>query len=149
MPEPYRVPSKLPVEAVKTFQVLAPISTHFRAATCAEAGCGKHEHGWVSPIDESTELGKQQAWYIRNRSGRRYTEDRNQMAGLTAFVFEAGQECFAQHQVRLERPEFFIVRDGDWRGNPTGHRHQHNNAADFVDEFATHQQVLADAIERG
>lgn len=149
MREPTRIDPKLPVEAVKTFQIAAPLSTHFRPSTCEEAGCGKHREGWLSLIDEGTDLGKKQAWYIRNQSGRQFKEDRNQMPGLTAFIFEPGQQCFAQHKTRLDRPEFYIVRDGDWRGNPTGQRRQHANADDFVDDFANHQQVLADAIQEG
>lgn len=149
MRQPMRIDPKLPVQAVKTYQILAPAQTHFRAATCAEVDCSNYLHGWASVIDESTELGKAQAHYIRNQSGRRFTEDRNHAPGMTLFVFEAGQTCFAQHKARLDRPEIFLVRDGDWRGNPTGNRRQHTHADDWVDDFATNQQQLADQLEKG
>lgn len=144
-----RVDPKLPVTSMQTYSVVAPLSTHFRAATCEEVECTKYVQGWVSPIDESTELGRAQAYYIRNHSGRHFTEDRNQMPGLTMFVFEAGQKCFKQHQTRLDRPELYIVRDGDWRGNPTGNCRQHVNAEDWVDDFKNHQAELADEIQKG
>lgn len=144
-----RVDPKLPVGAMQTFQVLAPKATHFRQATCAEIDCPHYLHGWRTTIDESTELGQQQAWYVRNQSGRRFTEDRDQAPGLTTFTFEAGQRCFGQHQVRLDKPELFIVRDGDWRGNPSGRRRQHANADDWVDDFANHQDKLARELEKG
>lgn len=72
-----RLEAKLPAASMKTYQILSPTMSHFRPATCAEAGCRLHLEGWRSPIDERTQLGKAQAWYIRNQSGRRFTEDRD------------------------------------------------------------------------
>lgn len=102
--------------------------------------------GWESLIDESTELGRKQAHYIRKQSGRSFKESRNE-AGITAFEFTAGQTCFAQHQTRLDKPETFIVRNGDWRQSTVARTHV--NAADWVDDFANHQAKIADQIERG
>lgn len=147
--QPSRIDPKLPMQAMQTYQVVAPAATHFRPATCAEVDCPHYLHGWHSPIDERTELGQRQAHYIRNQSGRRYTEDRHQVPGLTLFTFEAGQTCFQQHQMRLDRPEIFLVRDGDWRGNPTGQTRRHAGPDDWVDDFANHQQKLADQLEKG
>lgn len=152
MTQPFRFPPVLPVTAVKTYAVSAPAEGDWwRKATCAEVDCEHHLNGWLTKVDESTDLGKQQAWYIRNKSGRRFTEDRNREPGLTLFVFEAGQACFAadKHRLRTGRPELFVVRDGDWRGNPTGNRRVHQRPEDWVDEFANHQQQLADQTKRG
>lgn len=151
MNEPFRVTPGLPAGHMKTYGIHSPQATHFRAATCAEVDCPQHLNGWSTAIDEATELGQEQAYYIRNGSGRRYTEDRNKMPGVTVFTFEAGQTCFgsARHQAPLGRPPLFVVRGGDWRGNPTGERRQHANAADWVDDFATHQDKLADQINKG
>lgn len=149
MHEPFRVDPQLPVQAVKTYEIQAPASTHFRPSTCAEADCPNFAGGWASVVDESTELGQQQAHYIRNQAGRRYSEDRNRAPGLTVFVFEAGQTCFATHRQRLDRPEIFLVRDGDWRGNPTGAVRPHVNADDWVDDFANHQDQLASQQNKG
>ena len=93
---------------------------------------------------------QRQAWYIRNQSGRRFTEDRDQAPGLTVFVFEAGQTCFdaGRHQTRLERPELYIVRGGDWRGH-TGNERKHTRPEHWVEDFAEHQQQLADRIKKG
>ena len=44
------------------------------------------------------------------------------------FTFEAGQQCFTQHHVP-DRPQFFVVRDGDWRGNPTGQNRLHTKGS--------------------
>lgn len=148
MQTPFRLNPRMPVGAYKTYQVSAPVATHTRAATCDEAGCQQHTNGWVSPIDERTELGRQQAWYIRNESGRRFREDRDQLPGVTMFVFEPGQQCFAEHRVPLDRPALYVVRGGDWRGNPTGDIVR-RKPDEWVDDFATHQNKLATELEKG
>ena len=85
--QPFRVPPALPAAAMKTYKIVAPVSTHWVPATCARVGCEAHEHGWVSYIDEGTGLGQRQAHFIRRESGRRFTEDRNDQ-GITEFTFE-------------------------------------------------------------
>jgi len=144
-----RITPNMPVEAYKTYRIVSPQATHFRTATCAEVDCAAYLNGWQSVIDESTPEGQERAYYIRRQSGRGFTEARN--GALTVFTFEAGQPCFArsEHQVRLDRPELYLVADGDWRGNPTGRQRTHQNAADWVDDFGEHQLRLADQIERG
>ena len=70
--------------------------------------------------------------------------------GLTEFTFEAGQTCFVEHRVPLEREPLYVVRDGDWRGNPRGTAPRiHTRPDDWVDDFAEHQQRLADRFEQG
>jgi hypothetical protein len=52
--------------------------------------------------------------------------------------------------VRIDKPPLFLVRDGDWRGNPRRTRaRQHLNPGNWVEDFATHQQAIADEIEKG
>jgi len=146
--QPFRVPPALPAAVMKTYKIVAPVSTHWVPATCARVGCEAHEHGWVSYIDEGTGLGQRQAHFIRRESGRRFTEDRNDQ-GITEFTFEPGQECFASgvHQARTGRPERYLVTGGDWRGNPAGDRFEHTSAESWVDDFAIHQEKLRAAIE--
>lgn len=131
-------------QAYKTFQIVQPLATHFRPATCAEVDCPAHTSGWKSVIDESTDLGKQQAHYIRNVAGRRYTEGR--AAAITTFTFEAGQQCFRPHQTPLERDPIHIVKDGDWRASQNPHQLRGD---DWVDSFQNHQDQLKTRLERG
>lgn len=142
--EPFRVPPALPAEAMKSYRIVSPQDTTVRAA-CEQVGCEAWRHGWETALDESTPLGQFQAAYIRQSSGRTFREMRT-ATGMTVFRFEAGQRCFADHQTW---PERFAVRDGDWRGNPTGRGRVHANAADWVEDFGEHQQRLKDARERG
>lgn len=142
-----RINPALPVQAYQTYQVIAPPSTHWRKATCEEVECAAMASGWRSVIDEMTELGMRQAHYIRHVSRRRFREGRD--AGLTVFDFEPGQTCFADHQVRTARPETYLVRGGDWRGNPTGQVRRHARAEDWLEDFAEHQDRIADRLQRG
>lgn len=147
--EPFRLPTALGVGEVKTYQVALPKKTHYRPATCEEVDCQPYRYGFATTVDESTELGQRQAHYIRKVAGRKYTETRGE--ALTMFDFEAGQPCFstAEHVVPLDRPGLFIVRDGDWRGNPSGRTRTHAYASDWVEDFQDHQQQIADRVERG
>lgn len=127
-------------QEMKVYSIRAPRATHFRPATCEEVECGGQEHGWMARIDETTDLGKQQAHYIRALSGRKYAESRDE-SGKTLFVFEAGQECFTEHILPLHRPALFVVRDR--------REIQRRRPEDWVDDFVTHQQLIADAIQEG
>jgi hypothetical protein len=137
-------------EQYKTYQIRAPRDTHYREATCAEVNCEAYLTGWSSLIDTATELGQWQAHYIRFESGRGFTEHHAVYGGtLIEFAFEPGQKCFAEHKVRLEKPSIFLVRDGDFRGNPTRKQRIHTSAESWIDDFATHQARLADQVEKG
>lgn len=137
----------LAAHEMQTYTIKAPLATHFRAATCAEVECAAHVHGWVSRIDESTDLGQRQAGYIRHHSGRRFTETRDE-AGLTVFTFPAEQTCFTEHKVPLHRPELFLVRGGNLTTS-TGEVRRHANGEDWADDLQTHQQKIADTFEKG
>jgi hypothetical protein len=140
-----RIEPQLPAGAMKTYSVLAPLSSHFKPATCEEVDCQMWQHGWRTAIDVNTELGCRQAHYIRDQSGRRFTEAMED--GLFVFTFEPGQRCFTAHQRPLERDPVFLVRMGDWRSY--GPSRVHARAGDWVEDFAEHQQRLADRLERG
>jgi len=144
MPEAFRITPQLPPEAVKTYSIRSPRDTTVKAV-CEQVDCQAWRHGWRSIIDESTELGRSQAAYIRTQSRRTFREGRAN-GGLTVFTFESGQRCFADHKTR---PELYIVRGGDHRGNPRGEFLQHTRAVDWVDDCANHQQKLADRLEQG
>lgn len=145
--ELFRVHPQLGPQGYKTYQISAPRLTHTRAATCAEVDCAGWAHGFRSTVDTSTALGVRQAAYIEAKSGRTYT--RAQTGTLITYTFPAGQQCFTAHRVPLERAPVYLVRDGDYRGNPYGTRPVARRAEDWVDDFATHQQQLADRRQRG
>lgn len=144
-----RINPQLPARAYKTYSVSSPLTTHWKPATCEDAGCAPYMNGWQTFIDESSELGQRQAHYIRRQSGRHFTEERNEH-NVTVFTFTAGQPCFKsqEHKVPVGRPEIYVVKDGDWRGS-RGIIRRHVRADDWVDDFATHQDALAARRARG
>ena len=139
--QPFRIEPALPPQAMKTYRVSAPLSTHYGPATCEDVDCEHWRHGWETTVDESTDLGQGQAHYIRREAGRRFAEDRGE-DGLTRFTFEAGQECFGRHRARNGRPERYLVVGGDWRGNPAGERREFSGPEAWTSDFAEHQDKL-------
>lgn len=140
-----RLQPAMPVTAYKTYQIKAPLSTHFRPATCAEVDCPDYLNGWRVRWESLTPDLRHAA----TTSGRRYRLDAVS-ATESWLLYEAGQPCFraAEHRKRLERPELFIVRGGDWR-QAVGEARQHSRADDWVDDFANHQSRISAAKERG
>lgn len=133
-----------PASAYKTYLIRQPRDTSVVAA-CHEVGCEAWRNGWETVVNEATELGAQQAQYVRTGSRRTFREQRTE-AGLTVFRFESGQRCFTEHRTK---PQIFAVRGGDWRGNPTGFKRVHQHPDDWVEDSAEHQQRVADQVERG
>jgi hypothetical protein len=130
MGEPFRLSPQGPREAYQTFSVRSRPDRMIKTV-CEKVGCQAWRSGWDSIIDERTSLGQAQAAYIRTQSGRTFREQRRS-DGMTVFRFEPYQRCFAEHQTR---PELYLVRDGDYRGNPTGRTRQHQSAADWVEDM--------------
>lgn len=143
----FRLQPQMSPQAYKTYQITAPRATHYRKGTCEEAECQQYRNGWITRIDEVTDLGARQARYIRKQSGRKFTEARSPV-GLTTFSFPAGQSCFKEHQVPLERDPLYVVKQGDYRAY-SGTPMLHKRPDDWVDDFANHQDKIKTAIERG
>lgn len=142
---PFRLEPQLPPGAYQTFQVAAPLSTHWRKATCEEVACPEYEHGWRLRVEGLTE----QDVYLAAHCGRKFRKVAV-CPGETWLIFEAGQPCFkaTHHRKRVEREERFIIRGGDHRANPSGARRE-TTAAGWVDDFGEHQETLADRLEKG
>lgn len=139
---------RLGPEAYKTYQIVAPVSTHFRPATCKEIECAGYTRGWKTTVLPDSP----QARYIRHSSGRKFTEAKNENGdGTVVFTFPPGQTCFraADHRKSLEREPFYVVRGGDTRGDPRQEAPRRFRSGDWVENFADHQQSISDRIKRG
>lgn len=138
----------MPAHAYKTYAVVSPLSTHFRPASCAEANCEYYLNGFQVRVEG---LAPKVLHAVQN-SGRKYTVQKA-AEGETYLAFEAGQPCLREslHRVRVEdRPPLYVVKDGDYRGNPRNTKPRvHHSPANWLDDFATHQQAIADAIKEG
>lgn len=145
--QPSRPEPLMDASAYKTYEMRSPLATHFRPATCAEVQCQHYLNGWQVHLEKLTPDLQDAA----RTSGRRYREE-HVAEGHTYLVFEAGQACFkaSQHRAPVGRPPLYIVRDGDFRGNPRGTKARlHQRPQDWVEDFATHQQAIADEIKKG
>lgn len=138
-----RLPPAMPVGAYQTYAYSRRRDTVIKAA-CQQVGCEAYRKGWDSIIDESTDLGKSQAAYIRTQSGRTFSELKD-AAGLTIFRFESGQRCFTDHQTVAES---FYVRKGDWRQNQ-GLIRKHVNGLDWAEDMQENLDRVRTAQERG
>lgn len=144
-------PRRLGPEAYKTFGIASPRATHWRPATCGEVDCAANANGFRVRCDLRTQLGVDQARYIRDKAGRHYTHEFSDEGRVITFTFPAGQRCFVAHQLPLGRPALFVVRNGDHRGSGRRplERRQYDRPDQWVDDFATHQDKLATAADRG
>ena len=141
-PEP-----RLPASARKTFSILMPTKSHWRKASCAEVDCPRYLRGWKSQVEVMTE----RQIHLIKAAKYRYRE-LSVKPGETWWLFEAGQTCFqaADHRIRLGKPELFVVRDGDWRGNPRRTPELRHKRPEFwVEQFSEHQAKLARARNEG
>lgn len=134
-------------ESYKSYVIAQPLATHWRPATCEEVGCDHFLHGWKVRVEGLPP----QLLHDAKTSGRAFTEV-SITEGETWLHFAAGQRCFAhfRHRLPVGRPPLYVVRDGDRRGNPRGTKARLHQRADFwVEDFAEHQDNLADAQRRG
>lgn len=142
----------LPVGAYKTYTLNAPLRTHFRRATCAEADCVAYQEGWTIPLDGLDPHLE----YVARHSGKRFRE--TEFAGGRYLVFEPGQDCFREHDhwVSLEREPTYLVGPGDWRVKTSASAiarwnrsaREHVNGDDWVDDFANHQDRINTLVAR-
>lgn len=145
-----RIQPALGAEYMKTYAVEAPVDTHWRRATCEEVQCEQQERGWKMQIDLSSELGQKQAYYIKYQSGRHFTHEKLNNEGMVELVFPPGQTCFREHKVRLDREERYVVKGGDFRGNPRGiPTRVHTRPELWVEDFQTNQEAIKEAQRKG
>jgi hypothetical protein len=146
----WRPECRMRPDEMKSYRIIAPYETHFRPATCEEVNCPRYFGLWKVVCDVGTIIGLARAKYLAYQAGRKFEIHREIGSNIVEFIFPPGQRCFEQHRVRIDRPEHFVVADGDWRGNPRGTQPRiHTRAADWVDDFANHQDRLITLLQRG
>lgn len=148
--QPNRWAPQGPVQAYETFHIRTPRGPEFeRPATCEEVECSAWANGWVTRVPFGSDL--EQA--IRAERGRRPWTSEQHDGTTVAFTYTPGTPCFraGQHRrsVRPDMPQLFVVRDGDWRGNPTGRVRRHTRPEDWVEHLQENTSQVAERIERG
>lgn len=134
------------VQDYRTFQITSPLSTHWRKATCQEVDCPHYLNGWRVRVEGLPA----EMLHAARTSGRKYAE-LHVAEDESWLVFEAGQACFRaeQHRKLLDRQEIFIVRDGDWRGNPTGNVRKHTKPEFWIEDMQENNEAVRARIEKG
>lgn len=143
----FRCDPQLPVTAMKTFEVRTPSATHFERVSCEEVDCRDFRDGWVVGFDVEKFSAAQELGRICTRLGKKFTVRR--LDNKIIFTFASGQACLNPHRERIDRPPIYIVRGGDWRGNPRGEHRTHRNAADFTEDWQESQAQVFDRAQRG
>jgi hypothetical protein len=147
--QPFRIDPAGPVHAYQTFQIHRPRGPEFeRPATCEEVGCEAWTNGWITRVPTGSDLANA----VRT-SGRTPSAITMNADGTTSFAFGAGTPCFRasahRRPVRPDIPDLFVVRDGDWRGNPSGRRMVHQRPDDWVEHFQEATDQAVSQIQRG
>jgi hypothetical protein len=143
----FRIQPAMGAEAYKTYQLSAPPSSHRRPASCAEVECGAMQHGWQMGFDVTDPEKAAAVKWIRMHSGRQFRTE--QVGSKVILTFLPGQACFEPHTIPLEREPFYLVRGGDWRGNPRQTEVRSLSEENWVDDFATHQDRLSTVYNQG
>lgn len=141
-----RIPPQGRVHDYKTYQIVSPLSTHWEKATCQQVDCPDYLNGWRVKVE-----GLPPELVHAARSSLRKFSELEISSNEHWLVFEAGQPCFraSEHRRLLDKQELFIVRDGDFRGNPTGNVRRHTSPEFWQEDFAEHQDQLAHRIQQG
>jgi hypothetical protein len=143
-----RVIPKVGPEHYKSYSWRQPLQTHFRRVPCAEFQCRDFRNGWVTLVDIATELGRRQFDYLSHDKTRQWHMEKTGTS-LVSFTYPPGQHGFDGPKHEHYRPVGYdpvmLVHGGDWRGNPRGIPAQIMRPADWIDDFATHQDRLARA----
>lgn len=134
-----------PVDKMQTYAIKSPISTHTRPGTCEEAGCKDWTNGFTTivPAGSDKEALVRQVARGHSPDGVKRVPSELRDGDLIHFVYPAGTPCWKtlNHRVSLDRPEFYSVRGGDWRGS-TGLIRRHDKPENWVDDFHGNQSRL-------
>ena len=146
-----RLTPKAGPEHFKSYAWRAPIETHWRRGTCEEYECAGYLNGFVTTVDVGTDLGRKQYYFLTHDKTRKPSIQRVSER-LIKFVYAPGNRCmsYGDHRVPIGKPPLLLVLGGDWRGNPRNLRTVvHRSMENWVEDFALHQDKIAEVVGRG
>lgn len=148
MRQVHRFPAKLPVSTMQTYAIKAPRQTHTRPATCEEVGCRMFLQGWITRVPFDSPQYQMLQQVVKGRSPDALKRDAKEITGIGSteaeFLFNPGTPCFkaSTHRKKLDRPELYLVRGGDWRAN-TGLIRRHTKPEHWVEDMQTTLDAVA------
>ena len=139
---------KLGAHCYKSYSWRQPLETHFRRVSCADVQCADYRKGWVTLVDTATELGRRQFDYLTHDTSRSPQMEKSGTS-LVSFTYPPGSQPFDstrhEHYKPIGYDPVMLVHGGDFRGNPRGEPARIMRPADWIDDFAAHQEMLARA----
>lgn len=139
--------------AYRTFRVVAPVSSHWERVGCEKYECPDYRNGFFVDVDTSTDLGQAQYNYLTNKDKSRKGTMQKMSETVYRFTYPPGSRPFAgnnhEHYWPIGRPPYYLVHDGDWRGNPTGFKRFFQKPEDWIDMSANHQDQIATQLQKG
>lgn len=146
-----RIPPKMRPEMYKTYSWRQPLSSHWRQATCEEVDCIDFLNGFVLTVETDTDLGRKRFDFLTHDKTRSCSIQRLSL-GMFKFIYAPGNTCMKayDHRIQVGRPPRLLVLGGDWRGNPRNvPTIVHSRMDDWIEDFATHQDMIAERFRRG
>lgn len=128
--------------AVDHYQLKQRPAPRARRATCEEVDCVWFRDGFGTRVDESTPDGARLGARLRLDPTRPAPQEWREGAH-TVFAWPAGTPCLSADQHVIETMQLYLVKPH--RRGVRGHV----RAEDWVDEFGTNQQNLAEIRARG
>jgi hypothetical protein len=148
-----QIAPKADPRAYVTFRAVAPVSSHWARVSCAEYQCSDYRNGFFIDVDTSSELGQAQYDYLSKRDKKRKGTMQRITWTVVRFTYPPGSVPFDgnghEHYKPIGRPPYYLVHDGDWRGNPTGFRRFFERPEDWIDMSANHQDQIATQLQKG
>lgn len=139
-----RITPAAPVTGFKTYGMRV---IEREPATCEADDCGPYLNGWATVVlPETPDVGVIEAACRGEIDGyRRQWQTRELLPdGFLRFWFPPGQPCFRASAHSIPVTARYSLRDGDWRGNPSGKIVTTHDARTWLDDFGEHQQRIVD-----
>ncbi len=139
-----RVTPKAPAQVFKTYGMHV---IEREPTSCEAAECDGYLKGWFTTVlSDSPDMGVIEAACRGEVDGyrRRHDAPEIQPDGFVRYWFPPGQPCFRASTHSIPVTARYTLRDGDWRGNPSGRSISTPNAQTWLDDFGEHQQRIVD-----
>lgn len=146
------MPVQLGPEYYQSYTASMPLSSHWRRALCEEVDCSDFLSGFVFTCDISNELGVKQYQYLAKQDKDRSPSIQRVSEHIFKFVYKPGTPCMKRgdHRLPIGKEPIFLVRGGDWRGNPRQIATRRHTSAEFwVEDFAQNQDRITTTIQKG
>lgn len=139
-----RIVPKAPAQAFKTYGMHI---VEREPVSCEAAECVPYLNGWATTVlPDTPDVGVIEAACRGEVDGyrRRWQARELQPDGFLRFRFPPGQPCFRASTHSIPVAARYTLRDGDWRGNPSGRFVSTDTAQTWLDDFGEHQQRIVD-----